>query len=314
MKFRLFSIFVVGLFFLLAWQHQAISDWWFLRNYEPSEEISSLASDSYMSEHGERLFYLADPRINDKEEFNENCPIIEKSFVLGCYASGRIYILSVDQEALDGVMEVTAAHEMLHKAYDRLSESERAEIVDELEDFYATIENETLRDLIDRYEERGGVSVRQNELHSILPTQVVDMPPQLEEYYDRYFTDRESVARMYESYEAVFIEIQERIEELRGELSSLRSDISVMEQELVATSDLITNLNQELERREDEGDIEGYNELVPEQNQAVARYNSLLDRHRSAINTHNRLVDDLNDIVLYHTDLVNSLDSSFQSM
>ncbi|MEX0934693.1 MAG: hypothetical protein WDZ42_02720, partial [Candidatus Saccharimonadales bacterium] len=71
--------------FTAAYNQQAIADWWFLRNYSPTSEIIALAEESYLDERGERLFYLSDPKINNKSEFNTNCPIIEQAFVLGCY-------------------------------------------------------------------------------------------------------------------------------------------------------------------------------------------------------------------------------------
>lgn len=311
---RIIPLGVVAVFFAIAWNYQAIADWWFLRSYTPSAEVAALANDSYMSDHGERLFYLSDPKINDKEEFNENCPIIEESFVLGCYAAGRIYILSVEREELDGIMEVTAAHEMLHKAYDRLDEEERSDIVDELESFYATLDDSVINDLIASYEERGGVAIRQNELHSIIPTQIVDLPPQLEEYYDQYFTDRVAVAELYESYETVFVEINQRIGFIKAQVDSIRGEIRALEQQMVSASDRVESLNSELERLEGEDEIDAYNELVPQQNDAVAQYNQLLDTYRARISAHNRLVDEVNEIVLYQEDLVNSMDSTFQSM
>ncbi|MEX0748683.1 MAG: hypothetical protein WD467_03800 [Candidatus Saccharimonadales bacterium] len=314
MKRRILVVTVLTLFLGLAWNHQAVVDWWFLRSYDPPQEVETLADSSYFSETGRRLFYLSDPAVNDKQEFNINCPIFEKSYVLGCYSQQRIYILEVERQELEGIMEVTAAHEMLHAAYDRLSTRERDRVVEQLEAAYADIDNDKLRSLIRSYEETGGESVRQNELHSIMATQVIELPNEIETYYGQYFSDRQAVAEIYAEYEGVFSELNRDIDRLQAEVTAVRDQLASLEDQIVTTRAEVDGLNREMSRLEDEGEIAAYNQLVPRQNAAVDRYNGYVDQYRGLVSRHNQLVDGLNRTVLLQKDLVNSLDSKFESL
>ncbi|MEX0668249.1 MAG: hypothetical protein WD061_00735 [Candidatus Saccharimonadales bacterium] len=297
-----------------AYNQQAIADWWFLRNYEPDPEIATLAEESYLDGHGQELFYLSDPKINSKSEFNINCPVIEQAFVLGCYHDKNIYVLEIDRDELHGVMQVTAAHEMLHAAYERLNASERQQITSQLEDFYTTIDNEKLSGLLDRYEKSGGLAIRQNEMHSIIPTQIVDLPNELEEYFSQYFSDRQALVQLYEKYESVFIELNEEIAAMQTDLESYRAQLENLDTQIRNERANIDRLNAELAQREANGDLSGYNVLVPEQNAAVARHNNMIDTYQDIVELHNQLVIKINDLVLTQNKLVNAMDSTYESL
>ena len=121
----LFLVLFISLFWFGFSNSQSIRDWWVLRSFSPSNEIVSLADDTGMSDQGRQKFYVSQPELNSRASFNDNCPFPDRSLVLGCYASLRIYIFDVDDPQLEGVEEVTAAHEMLHAVYDRLSTGDR---------------------------------------------------------------------------------------------------------------------------------------------------------------------------------------------
>lgn len=267
-----------------------------------------------MSDEGRRYFYVSDPQINEKKTFNENCPTTEEASVLGCYTHQRIYIMRVEREELDGIMEVTAAHEMLHAAYDRLDGDTRSRITGLLEEEFDRQNDERIARLMDRYEASGGSDVRQNELHSILPTQVAELSPELEEYYSRYFTDRSRVVDLYNQYAGTFEDIRGRIESLRNQVDSLRDTIDTLEEQITAQRQRVDELNTRLERYKRNNNTEAYNELVPEQNAAVNEYNSMVDRYRSLISRHNQKVEELNESVLLQNELVNSIDNNYQQL
>jgi hypothetical protein len=151
MKFRryLTGLATLALLFLLVFgllNARAIADWWQLRNYSPPAAIEAVATADTMTEEAKRTFYIAQPElINDANVFRQSCPSFEQTIVLGCYHSGfssSIYIYGVQDSRLNGVVEVTAAHEMLHSAYDRLDEDEKNEVNGLLNNFY----NNGLRD------------------------------------------------------------------------------------------------------------------------------------------------------------------------
>src|SRR3989344_1018679 len=111
---------------------QAINDWLRLRNYDPPSAIAAIAKADQMTDNAKDLFYVTRPElINQANDFRQACPSFEQTIVLGCYRSGlssAIYIYDVPDARLDGVVEVTAAHEMLHSAYDRLGQDEKNRI------------------------------------------------------------------------------------------------------------------------------------------------------------------------------------------
>src|SRR4051794_37278270 len=90
-------------------------------------EIVALADATGMSETGRRIFFATSPELDDSASFNAHCPVDEQ-IVLGCYALGEIYLYRVTDERLAGTNEVTAAHEMLHAAYERLPGPDRAHV------------------------------------------------------------------------------------------------------------------------------------------------------------------------------------------
>ena len=54
--------------------------------YQPSSEIASLADRASMSESGKYYFYIAHPKLEAADEFNQECRRAEPaSALLGCY-------------------------------------------------------------------------------------------------------------------------------------------------------------------------------------------------------------------------------------
>lgn len=297
-----------------VYNHQAIADWWFLLSYEPEPQITALTERASFSERGRRYFYVSDPEINGKEEFNSNCPELEQALVLGCYSGREIYLLDISRPELDGVMEVTAAHEMLHAVYDRLGTRERERIDRELLDAYGQLEDSKLRNLITSYEESGGREVMLNELHSILPTQVLKLPPSLEEYYRPYFEDRRKVASLFFEYESVLSGINERIDALKDRIENLRTDIDAQENYIISIRNQIQQINRQMQNLRQSGNTEAYNRLVPRQNALVEEHNAAVDYNRTLVERHNSVVNQVNDLVILQNDLVNSMDSRYEPL
>jgi chromosome segregation ATPase len=291
-----------------AWQYQAIADWWFLRNYEPPAEIVELANRAQLNEISRRTFYLADPKIDDKLEFNTHCPIGEESLVLGCF-TGKIYILRVERKELQKVMEVTAAHEMLHAVYYRFSASEKDTLNHQLDSFFATIDDKKLRDLIAQYE-KNDPSSRHDEMHAIFATQIEKLSPELESHYKKYFKNRAAVVTAYKDYEAVFENYQKRIKQLEVDINSVRNQLSELEADLAAKRAEIETVNRQLERHRKNNDFDAYNALVPKQNRLVREYNGMVSTYRDLVTLYNAKVQEINKLALEQNELVDSLDST----
>lgn len=301
---------ITALLLVAIWGHQSIIDWWRLNNYDPPAKITQIAKDTTMTAEAKRLFYLSWPELNDKASFNTNCPSgeLRQTLVLGCYAGGRIYILEIKDPKLEGVVPVTAAHEMLHAAYERLDSKTKNKIDQALSEFYPTIKDESFKQLIKEYQ-RHQPSQLNNELHSLLPTQVSKLPQELEDYYQRYFMDRQRVVDEFEDYEGVFKDINKNREELLRQVESLSVQIESTQARAEAAIARANELSAEINRLRAEGRVEESNQLVPAQNQAATLANSLGLQAQNLISEHNQLVLEINQLALIEQDLFNKIDS-----
>lgn len=306
---RLWGFLPLLILLLVATQYRAILDWYNLQTFQPSAQIEEIAEQTTMTEDAKRYFYLAKPQLDNKAEFNKNCPNGELTQVLGCYSRNRIYILDVDRAELEKVEDVTGAHEMLHAVYDRLSDSEKSKINTELESFYATVTDQKLRDLIAEYD-KTEPGERLNELHSILPTQVEILSPALEGYYKKYFVNRQAVVASYKQYEGVFSSLQSRYDTLKSEIDSLKKQIDIAKSEYESAAAEADKLTAQITSLRSNGKVAESNQLVPAQNAAVSRVNSLAAQIQDLVNTYNANVEEVNRLALEQNELVQSLNSN----
>lgn len=304
------AVFIGALFFAL--QRDQVLDWWHLRGYDPPAAIAALADDTAMADHARNFFYVNKPTLDDREEFNNNCAgVIHEVAVLGCYLGDRhgIHIYKIDDDRWHGMKEVTAAHEMLHQAYDRLSEDERWRINELLLDFHENGQyDQDIRDKIELYSSQGW-DVVVNEMHSIFGTEAADLPDELEEYYSQYFTDRTKVLAFRASSWAAFNDYRSQIAGFDRRLAELKTRIDANQDLLSAQLRNLEERREQMEADLDADRVEQYNAAVPGFNAAVDEYNSLLSRTRSLVGEHNDIVRQRNAVAIVAEDLNAALDS-----
>lgn len=310
---RLFTIVLSVTVLLLSaaiflWQDE-VSDWWLLKDYEPPAEITQLADDTTMNELGRRYFYVYQPQLLSSDTFRSKCTIAEKSIILGCYVSRQgIYIYDVQDERLEGIRQVTAAHEMLHVAYERLSASEQERIDRLTAQAFAELNDERIERVIAAYEARDP-GVVPNELHSILPTEVRDIGPELEEYYEQFFADREVIVELAEQYAHVFDEARQLVDQLDEQLRVELQEIEFVQLQLEADARRLERERDDLNRLLEANRIAEYNQSVDSFNAGVRAYNQSVTRVRSMVDEYNELVRRRNEAALDHQSLVESIDS-----
>jgi hypothetical protein len=286
---------------------QTVLDWWVLRDYVPSPAIAQLSEEAAFNEEGEKLFYVHDPELLTKGDFTGKCSLTEETIVLGCYISrDKIYVFDVEDDRLEGVEQVTAAHEMLHAAYDRLSDDEREEVDALLLDYYDATDDKRLIKTVENYRERDP-SVVPNELHSILATEIRDLPAALEEHYSRYFEDRLKVVSFAEAYEEEFLNLENQIEAYDVQLRELSEIISEKENQVLLLGSALENEQQALESLRSNPSL--YNESVPSFNQKVREYNALLNLLRADIAEYNEIVQARNKIAVEEQSLIDAIDT-----
>jgi len=268
-----------------------------------------LADDTTMTDKARRLFYLNRPQVLDASEFNANCEGAdsEQTIVLGCYHSPQrgIFIFRVEEAELKGIEQVTAAHEMLHAAYDRLSRSEKQQIDQLLMDYYQNdLDDERLLRVMDLYKQSASSDLA-NEMHSIFGTEVAELPVELEAHYQQYFANRQKVAQFAAQYQQAFTSRQQLITDYDMQLVALEREIAQNQQALN---------QQAAQLQADRPQVEASNdaEVIDSYNQRVAAYNALLVQTNALVDQYNAIVAKRNDIALEQKQLQRSIDSSIQ--
>lgn len=294
-------------------ERQSVLDWWHLRGYTAPVPVASLASDDTMTPEAQRLFYVNRPNITNTSAFTSHCPAgSEKTVVLGCYVGqdAGIYVYAVSDERLNGVEQVTAAHEMLHAAYRRLSSSERKRVDAMLTDYYEhSLTDERIKGTIEAYKTSEPNDVV-NEMHSIFGTEVPNLPAPLEAYYRQYFTDRSKVTAYTASYQGEFTSRQTQVTAYDAQLQTLGKQIDANEAQLNQQKASLDQQNARLQSLRSSGQFAAYNSGVAAYNRAADTYNALLGQTKDMISQYNDIVGKRNAIALEERQLTQELTAS----
>lgn len=268
------------------------------RRYRPTTEVAALAEQTRMTGLARTYFYGATPEVETGSEFVADCPSAERANVqiLGCYALGRISLLGVTRPEIASIVAVTAAHEMLHAAYAATPPGERTPLDDLLGEAYAATTDPRLRAIVGEYEQFEPDSIA-NELHSLVPTQVGALPPELVTYYARFFRDRAPVLAAYESYRSVFDTLLARYDGLYAQLMDLNAQISALRSQADATAREAQQLAGQIDGLRAQGRLAEANGLVASQNDAVRRAQSLNAQANALIGQYTVLYDQANAVI-----------------
>lgn len=277
-------------------------------SYQPSQEIVALTERGGFSGEGRFYFYVTHPRLEKAAAFNEECKRVEKGNpILGCYnqSTDTISIYDVDNEQLDGVREVTAAHEMLHAVFARLSETQRSQVAPLLEAAYQRLKTPALESRMDYYA-RSSPGARTNELHSILGTEFGDLGTELEAHYRTYFTDRQKVVSLHAAYENHFRSVEQELETLAEQLkqqkATIESDMATYEADLKAYNQEVSRFN----ARAASGDFTSQAAFNQERAALTSKSTTLegrrsamtvaIDRYNEAVKRYNALGGEMNEL------------------
>ncbi|MEX2268872.1 MAG: hypothetical protein WEA75_09320 [Acidimicrobiia bacterium] len=260
------------------------------------EDVIELGREASLSREGRELFADTAPVIREKADFVEDCPLPEAddTFVLGCYDqfTNEISILRVDRLDIRGVMPVTAAHEMLHAAYERLGRQEREKVNAMIEEFVAENPQPRLEESLTLYTEQE----RANELHSLVGTEVSVLSRALERHYAQYFDDRAALIALFAGYQSVFDNLETRFEQLEAELDALDAQLGNLEAQANAAGKEADSLANQIDELRAQGRFDEANNLVGPQNTAVDRANSLGAQYNAVVNEYNAKVAEANAI------------------
>ena len=258
--------------------------------YQVPPNVQVVESRIELTDKGSFYFRTSQPVLANSDTFNQDCPRQEVGNpILGCYAEGRIYIYNVQNDQLDGIKEVTAAHEMLHAVWERMSPSEQKRVGALLRSEYAKLVESDLKDRMDYYA-RTEPGELENELHSIIGTEVKDISPELEQYYARYFEDRSAVLELHNKYDSIFRALRAESDNLYTELTTLGAGIETRSAQYNSDVASLSRDIDDFNQRADSGDFSSIAQFNRER-AALAARSTQLETDRALIN---------NDIAAYN--------------
>ena len=285
-----------------------IVDWYRGINYTPTAEMAEIRDNLALTEGGRFLFNALQPALDEATEFNQNChQNASETAVLGCYTGGAIHVYNITNPKLEGILEVTTAHEMLHAVWARMNGAEQESFLADLNEVLAD-NGEILDAEIGTYEQ----DLKLEEVYVRAGTEIADLPEKLEKHYANYFSDRQQIVNFYNNYIAVFNEIQDQVEDLQDEIAKqkeqLTTEINKYQQaakdleervqefnECAATqgcfSDRTVFASQRAKLVSDQQDLKAKNEQL---NQAITEYNAKINEYNQLVDDSRKLEDEIN--------------------
>lgn len=278
---------------LVWWKRIPLQDWWRLRGYTPPRAVVQLANQDTMDAYTRHLFYLNKPQLPATvTAFRAHCPENQNTIVLGCYHPDQagIYIYAVSDRTLAGIQQVTAAHEVLHAVYARLSGSARKTLDAELQAYYDHgLTDTTVKAEVALYKrtEPGAVY---DEMSCTFGTELAQLPAALTAYYARYFTDRQKIVGYEQQYQGQFTSRQQQISSYDAQLAAMKARITSEQSSLGDESEDLTAQQARLQQLLTAGQIPAYNSSVAGYDNQVTSYNAGVATLKQEITAYNQLV------------------------
>ena len=306
----IFLLIVIGVGTAVFLNRQWLVDYWRGRDYVPTGEMGEIEKKLNLTERGEFLFKASRPELNNSDEFNRNCLSHDAEMaILGCYTNNTVYVYDITEAELDGIRELTTAHELLHAVFLRMDEKEKEALRPSLEKVLA--ENRaTLEQDLGNYAE----AEKYEELYVRAGTEVADLPTDLEKHYAEIFKDQDGVVSYYNKYIAVFRELEAELKALKSETEVLATQIegatAEYERALGQLNADIVSFNSCAETvgcfKTEEDFNARRNVLVASQNELSGRYEQI----NQMINLYNAKVERYNADVLRNQNLNSKINSN----
>lgn len=303
---------MVGIYAIV--QSVPVQDWWSSLQYDEPERVAEIRKDLALTGKGERIFLATQPAVEEAESFNEHCNSHRKDVsLLGCYTNDKMYIYQVDREELQDSNKVTAAHELLHAAWARMSSAERERLERSLRIIQRQY-RDWAKDELSLYDEEE----QMEELYTRVGTKLREIPDELEEHYREYFTDRLKIVEFYETYQAPFEKIRQTNEKLKAEIDKLGVEISEKRAEYSSRLEgLQAGVNEFNACAEQEGcfkSLEEFNQRKAQLKQEESALNKLREDVNQQIDQNNKLVQEYNVNQMALGELNDALNSNMETL
>ena len=215
----LILLLVVAAFIIL--NREWIYDFYRGTTYQPSSDMARIRNDLELTSQGEFLFNASQPELNAADDFNNYCRgSASETAVLGCYRNKNIYIYNITDTRLNGIRELTSAHELLHAKWARMSDDEKKALVEPLTRTFEA-NQDFLGDEINQYDTRE----EQEELYVRAGTEVANLPEVLEKHYAELFKDQDKIVSYYNKYINVFRSLEKEMDDLKAEMDAINTEI-----------------------------------------------------------------------------------------
>ncbi|MBR3204092.1 hypothetical protein IKF81_00200 [Candidatus Saccharibacteria bacterium] len=278
--------------------------------YTPSPEMAEIKNSLNLTERGTLIFNATNPVLDSRDQFNFDCESNDPEIaVYGCYTGDKIYVYNINDPELPGFRESTAAHELLHAVWHRLSSIERKRLIPLLETVYSD-NKEMFEETLSAYDE----SERIDELYVRSATQVKNLPSELESHFSEIFKNQDEIVDFYNSYITPFEELNKKIESLGSELESKKTELEKLTAEYESRS---KTFNKDVEEFNSCANTPGCfksdyefntrrNALVSVSSELDALYLKLSEE----IEEYNKIVDEYNANILHNKTLQNLVNSN----
>ena len=300
----IFLLIVAGVLIWILLNLEWFEDWWRGKDYQPVGEMLQIRDSLGLTERGEFLFRASMPKLSESDEFNAICRTTEDEeiAVLGCYTDKSIYVYNINAVELDGIKELTTAHELLHAVWDRMDEEKRSELGSVLKRVYDNA-GEYLEKELMTYDE----TQRQEELFVRAGTEIMNVPAELEKVYAEVFKDQDAVVAFYNKYIAVFRAMEAEMDSLEKEMETVSAEIESVSSEYEGR---MGQLNADIVSFNACADVAGCfktndefyarrGELLAQQGQLNAMYdriNQLIDKYNELVSKYNADVTKTNKL------------------
>lgn len=313
-KLKLFLLMIIaGLVIFILPNIQVITDMILAKDVRLDGELATMTTRLELTSRAELVLRASHPQLQTKQQFNQNCQRKEATtFILGCYNGRDIFVYDVNNQELDGIGEVTLAHELLHAVYRRMAPKQQAQVNRWLTADYQRLKTPELEKRMAMYH-RTQPGQFENELHSILGTEFADLSEELEQHYRQVFKNRRVIVSLHQASQRPFLQKQQELERLKAEITtaeqSFKTDQTTYEQTVKAFNAEVGAFNQRAARV---GGFTSQAEFQTARSRLADRQTQLLQRQSSLnaqLNQLNQKIEQYNQTSLAIQELNRSLDS-----
>lgn len=276
-------------------------------SYRPAEGMNEIEKNLELTYRGSLVFKASEPELKTGQEYNDFCESHDIGIsILGCYKNEKILVYKIEDKALDGIIEATTAHEMLHAVWRRLPDSEKESLSKILKNEYK--KNKEALSIVEEYSEETAI----DELFARIGTEIHQTSDELEKVYGDYFKDRQKIVNYFDNYANIFKDLSKKIKQLSTEIETLKQSIENKSADYMSRSDELKPKVNEFNECAKNMDCYDYYTFNTKRNELTNEKNSLDNLYDEIINetnSYNEKIEEYNSNALktiYYSSITNS--------